>query len=104
MGLSGKLAAESNKAADGKTVMKYQPPPEARVCKKPTWRLYIFKGDAEAGAPLSLTQHPFYLFGKDRGVADIPTDHPSCSRQHAVLVFRWGRRRGRHRGRRGGCC
>jgi smad nuclear-interacting protein 1 len=28
------------------------------------------------------------LFGKDRKVVDIPTDHPTCSRQHAVLVFR----------------
>jgi hypothetical protein len=31
-----------------------------------------------------------YLFGRERRVADIPTDHPSCSKQHAVLQFRWG--------------
>jgi smad nuclear-interacting protein 1 len=88
MGLSGKLAAETNKAADGKTEMKYQPPPEARVCRKPPWKLFVFKGDQEAAPAISLTQHPFYLFGKDRKVVDIPTDHPTCSRQHAVLVFR----------------
>ena len=29
-----------------------------------------------------------YLFGRDRKVADIPTDHPSCSKQHAVFQFR----------------
>lgn len=29
-----------------------------------------------------------YIFGRDRAVADIPTDHPSCSKQHAVLQFR----------------
>ena len=28
------------------------------------------------------------LFGRDRRVADIPTDHASCSKQHAVLLFR----------------
>lgn len=31
-----------------------------------------------------------YLFGRERRVADVPTDHPSCSKQHAVLQFRWG--------------
>lgn len=30
-----------------------------------------------------------YLFGRERRVADVPTDHPSCSKQHAVLQFRW---------------
>ena len=29
-----------------------------------------------------------YLAGRDRRVADIPTDHPSCSSQHAVLQYR----------------
>ena len=28
------------------------------------------------------------LVGKDRRVADIPVDHPSCSKQHAVFQFR----------------
>ncbi|KAF8072664.1 Snip1 [Scenedesmus sp. PABB004] len=88
MGLSGKLAAETNKTVDGTAELKYQPPPEARVCRKPAWRLYIFKGRDEAAPPIALTQTPFYLLGKDRKVADIPTDHPSCSRQHAVLCFR----------------
>jgi hypothetical protein len=88
MGLSGKLAAETNKTVDGSAVLKYQPPPEARVCKRPVWQLFCFKGKDEVGKPINLNQTPFYLFGKDRKVADIPTDHPSCSRQHAVLVFR----------------
>jgi smad nuclear-interacting protein 1 len=88
MGLSGKLAAETNKTVDGSAVLKYQPPPEARVCKRPVWQLFCFKGKEEVGKPINLNQTPFYLFGKDRKVADIPTDHPSCSRQHAVLVFR----------------
>jgi len=29
-----------------------------------------------------------YLLGRDRLVADIPIDHPSCSKQHAVLQYR----------------
>lgn len=29
-----------------------------------------------------------FLIGKDRKVADLPIDHPSCSRQHAVLQYR----------------
>merc|ERR1712058_169182 len=29
-----------------------------------------------------------YLLGRDRKVADIPLDHPSCSKQHAVLQYR----------------
>jgi smad nuclear-interacting protein 1 len=68
--------------------LKFQAPPEARVCRKPAWLLYVFKGSETVGEPLPLTQLPYYLFGKDRKVADIPTDHPSCSRQHAVVVFR----------------
>jgi smad nuclear-interacting protein 1 len=90
MGLSGKLAAETNKTADGSAELKFQAPAEARVCKKPVWKLFVYKGADTTGEPINLTQMPFYLFGKDRKVADIPTDHPSCSRQHAVIVFRWG--------------
>lgn len=26
--------------------------------------------------------------GKERKIVDIPTDHPTCSRQHAVIQFR----------------
>jgi smad nuclear-interacting protein 1 len=88
LGLSGKLAAETNKTADGTAELKFQAPAEARVCKKPVWKLFTYKGSEQLGEPINLTQLPFYLFGKDRKVADIPTDHPSCSRQHAVLVFR----------------
>lgn len=45
-GLSGKLAAESNKFNG--VALKYQEPPEAR---KPTkrWRLYVFKKDEQIG-------------------------------------------------------
>lgn len=29
-----------------------------------------------------------YLFGRDKTVVDIPIEHPSCSKQHAVIQFR----------------
>jgi len=54
------------------------------------------KGDTSAGdrrgepvgEPIPLDRHAYYLFGKERRVADVPTDHPSCNRQHAVVCFR----------------
>ena len=110
---SGLLAAATNtvKKADGtSTLLKYNEPPEAR---KPLvgWRLYVFKGDEQVGERLSHffstsalnSLHPFddacwcrvdllhihrqsaYLIGRDRAVTDIPLEHPSCSKQHAVI-------------------
>ena len=51
-------------------------------------RLYTFKGDEEIEKPISLAYKSRYIFGRDRDAVDIPTDHPSCSKQHAVLQFR----------------
>ncbi|CAB4422793.1 unnamed protein product [Rhizophagus irregularis] len=83
-GLSGKLAAETN-SYNG-VVLKYFEPPEARKPIK-KWRLYVFKGDKEMDI-LHIHRQSAYLFGRERKVADIPIDHPSCSSQHAVLQFR----------------
>ncbi|CAO3574718.1 unnamed protein product [Mortierella alpina] len=84
-GLSGSLAAETNTTVNG-TLLKYNEPPEAR---KPSqkWRLYVFKGDKEIDL-LHIHRQSAFLFGRDRNVVDIPIDHPSCSKQHAVLQFR----------------
>ncbi|GLB38550.1 putative SMAD FHA domain-containing protein [Lyophyllum shimeji] len=86
---SGLLAAETNtvKTADGTTtVLKYNEPPEAR---KPTvgWRLYVFKGSEQVEL-LHIHRQSAYLIGRDRLVADISVDHPSCSKQHAVIQYR----------------
>ena len=67
-------------------VIKYNEPPEARKPKR-RWRLYPFKGDEELPV-LYIHRQSAYLLGRDRKVADIPTDHPSCSKQHAVLQYR----------------
>ncbi|KAF9971607.1 Smad nuclear-interacting protein 1 [Actinomortierella ambigua] len=83
-GLSGALAEETN-TVNG-TVLKYNEPPEAR---KPTkrWRLYVFKDGKEVNV-LHIHRQSAFLFGRDRNVADVAIDHPSCSKQHAVLQFR----------------
>ena len=84
MALSGKLMEDTN-TFNGVTV-KYSEPQEAKKPKR-RWRFYVFKGE-EAMPVLHLHRQSAYLMGKDRKVADIPIDHPSCSRQHAVLQYR----------------
>jgi smad nuclear-interacting protein 1 len=84
MALSGKLMEDTN-VFNGVTV-KYSEPQEAKKPKR-RWRFYVFKGE-EAMPVLHLHRQSAYLMGKDRKVADIPIDHPSCSRQHAVLQYR----------------
>ncbi|THV03866.1 SMAD/FHA domain-containing protein [Dendrothele bispora CBS 962.96] len=90
-GASGLLAAETNtvKSVDGKnsTVLKYNEPPEAR---KPSvgWRLYVFKGDEQTEL-LHIHKQSAYLIGRDRLVADIVLEHPSCSKQHAAIQYRF---------------
>ncbi|XVE50586.1 hypothetical protein DITRI_Ditri01bG0174900 [Diplodiscus trichospermus] len=83
--LSGKLAAETNRVR-GVTLL-FNEPPDAR---KPNirWRLYVFKAGDVLNEPLYIHRQSCYLFGRERRVADIPTDHPSCSKQHAVIQFR----------------
>lgn len=83
--LSGKLAAETNRVR-GVTLL-FNEPPDAR---KPEirWRLYVFKGIDALSDPLYVHRQSCYLFGRERRVADIPTDHPSCSKQHSVLQYR----------------
>ncbi|KAG2183055.1 hypothetical protein INT44_006036 [Umbelopsis vinacea] len=83
-GLSGALAAETNTYKG--VELKYVEPAEAREPTK-KWRLYVFKGDKQIDV-LHIHRKSAYLFGRDRVVADIPVDHPSCSKQHAVLQFR----------------
>ena len=39
-------------------------------------------GDADL---LHVSRQSAYLFGRDHVVVDIPLDHPSCSKQHAVI-------------------
>lgn len=84
LGLSGKLTEDTNTFRG--VVIKYNEPPEAMKPKR-RWRLYPFKGD-EALPVLHIHRQSAFLLGRDRRIADIPVDHPSCSKQQAVLQFR----------------
>ncbi|XP_050073094.1 smad nuclear-interacting protein 1 [Anopheles maculipalpis] len=83
-GLSGKLTAETNTVQG--VVIAYSEPPGARKPKR-RWRLYPFKGE-QALPTLYIHRQSCFLIGRDRKVCDIPVDHPSCSKQHAVLQYR----------------
>lgn len=65
-------------------------PPDAAVPPPTRWRIYIFQqGVAEATKTAYLAKKADFLFGKDRKMnPDIAIDHPSCSKQHAVIHFR----------------
>lgn len=82
--LSGKLTEDAN-TVNG-VVIKYAEPDDAKKPKR-RWRLYPFKGE-KALPTLYIHRQSAYLMGRDRKVADIPLDHPSCSKQHAALQYR----------------
>lgn len=84
MSTSGKLLEDTN-VING-VIVKYAEPPDARK-PRTKWRLYVFKGEEELPI-LYIHRQSAYLLGRDRKVADIPLDHPSCSKQHAVLQYR----------------
>lgn len=86
-GLTGALAKDqmTGNMQNG-VVMKFSEPPEARQPTK-RYRIYVFKDD-ENIATLHVHRKSAFLIGRDRAVADILTEHPSCSKQHAVLQYR----------------
>lgn len=99
---SGKLAAETNTVAGTSIILKYNEPPESR--KPPLsqpWRLYVFKG-SQTLETIELSTRSCWLFGRERSVVDFPIDHPSCSKQHAVLQFRFVEKKNEFGDREGG--
>ncbi|XP_032936885.1 smad nuclear-interacting protein 1 [Catharus ustulatus] len=82
--LSGALLEDTNTFRG--VVIKYSEPPEARI-PKTRWRLYPFKND-EFLPVMYIHRQSAYLLGRHRRIADIPIDHPSCSKQHAVFQYR----------------
>lgn len=91
-GLSGLLAAETNTTVQG-VVLKHQEPAEKGMPSK-KWRIYVFKDAKPLDQPLMIHKQSNYLFGRDRRVVDIATDHPSCSLQHAIIQYRTTDKRG----------
>lgn len=91
-GTSGTLAAASNSIAqaDGSTiVLKYHEPPEARKpSPKDQWKLFVFKGQ-DIIDTIELNARTCWLIGREMAVIDIAAEHPSISKQHAVIQFRF---------------
>ncbi|KAK6189658.1 hypothetical protein LQW54_013042 [Pestalotiopsis sp. IQ-011] len=91
-GTSGTLAAASNSIAqaDGSTiVLKYHEPPEARKpSPKDQWKLFVFKGQ-DIIDTIELNARTCWLIGREMAVIDIAAEHPSISKQHAVVQFRF---------------
>lgn len=89
---TGLLAAESNSVikADGSAIqLKYHEPDEARKPPvKDEWKLFVFKG-SEILETIDLNKKSAWLIGRDVSVVDIVAAHPSISKQHAVIQFRY---------------
>ncbi|TDH70051.1 hypothetical protein CCR75_000837 [Bremia lactucae] len=86
-GLTGALAKDQTTGnMHNGVVMKFSEPIEARQPTK-RYRLYVFKND-KIIATLHVHRKSAFLIGRDKAVADILTEHLSCSKQHAVLQYR----------------
>ncbi|CAI5712315.1 unnamed protein product [Peronospora destructor] len=91
-GLTGALAKDQTTGnMQNGVVIKFSQPPEARQPTK-HYRLYVFKDDKNI-ATLHVHRKSAFLVGRDKAVADILTEHPSCSKQHAVLQYRMYQRK-----------
>jgi smad nuclear-interacting protein 1 len=92
LGNSGLLAAASNSVqqSDGTSItLKYHEPPEARKpSPRDLWKLFVFKGE-DLIDTIDLSLRSCWLIGKDMAVVDLPAEHPSISKQHAVIQFRY---------------
>lgn len=95
-GNTGALAAASNAVtqADGTTItLKYHEPAEAR--KPPArdqWKLFVFKGN-DVVDTIELGSRSCWLVGRESTVVDMFAEHPSISKQHAVIQFRYTEKR-----------
>jgi smad nuclear-interacting protein 1 len=82
---SGKLEKAKQITKNG-VVLKHHEPSNAAVPKK-HWRIYVFK-DKDLIQTLHIHRQSCFLIGRERRVADIKTDHLTCSKQHAVIQFK----------------
>ncbi|KAL8708815.1 MAG: hypothetical protein Q9220_006376 [cf. Caloplaca sp. 1 TL-2023] len=98
---TGLLAAETNTITNPTSsskpiVLKYHEPPTARLPPPSiSYLLYTFKPPAPEplSPPIKLHTRTCWLLGRQALVADIPLEHPSISGQHAVLQFRYVRKK-----------
>ena len=102
-GTTGKLAAASNTIQTGgqAVVLKYHEPAEARKpSARDRWRMYVFKDD-EIVETIELADQSCWLFGREASVVDVLIEHSSCSKQHAVIQFRYIEKRNEFGDRKG---
>ena len=89
---TGILAAASNQVtqADGTVItLKYHEPPEARKpSSREDWKLFVFKGK-DVVDQVDLNLRSCWLIGREAAVVDFRADHPSVSKQHCVIQFRY---------------
>lgn len=86
---TGLLAKEANTVVGTTTVLKYHEPPEARKPPpKEQWRMYVFK-KKDLLDTIYLHERSVWLMGRDQNVTDLLLEHPSISKQHAVIQFRY---------------
>ena len=62
--------------------------------------MYVFKGD-EIVETIELADQSCWLFGREAAVADALIEHSSCSKQHAVIQFRYLERRNKFGDKKG---
>jgi smad nuclear-interacting protein 1 len=81
------LPTEIKEHSDTNSIpLKYKEPLDG-IKPDSHWGLHIFKATQQLGV-IPLDTKSYYLIGRDQRIADIITDHPSCSLQHAVIQFR----------------
>lgn len=89
---TGLLAAASNTVTqvNGTSItLKYHEPPEARKPPaKDQWKLFVFKG-SDIIETVDLGARSCWLVGREVSVVDMAAEHPSISKQHAVIQFRY---------------
>jgi len=68
-------------------IIKYHEPPEAQKPKS-KWVWFVYKNDKEV-KKYWLHRKSMQLIGRDIRVCDIKIHHPTISKQHAVLQYRY---------------
>lgn len=92
MDATGRTGRDSDPRLSNGPIIKYAQPSNAKL-PPPTenWTLFVYKDGVEVEM-YRLTESTCWFIGRDRSLATlfsfIPTDHPSCSKQHAVIQFR----------------
>ncbi|KAF7561830.1 hypothetical protein G7046_g2323 [Stylonectria norvegica] len=96
LGNSGALLAAANSItqADGSTIqLKYHEPPEARKpSPRDQWKMFTFKG-GDIVDTIDLSLRSCWLIGREMSIVDLSAEHPSISKQHAAIQFRYTERR-----------